>query len=266
MNKEKPLNVIFQTASKPAGVQACRHWYATVSGQATLARVQELVTGMTADVFGYYALETGVLTGMQPFLQESRIASRFALGMVQGEQNSVLGSPEQLPFAFQNLDLVVASHALDCTRQPHQVLREIERVLVPEGHCILIGFNPFSFKGLGSLRHFHQRKDGPCHFYSTYRVREWLHVLGFEVRSTVTAGFSPALGGERTFQRTRWLERLGARWHLATGNVYIIHAQKKVSNMTLLPASRMPARVLRPGMVVNPGAGRISPQERNDAE
>ena len=87
---------------------------------------------MTSDVFGYYALETGVLTGAQSFLQESRVTSRFSLGMVQNEAVSAVGSPEHLPFAFHNLDLVIASHALDCTTQPHQVLREIERVLVPE--------------------------------------------------------------------------------------------------------------------------------------
>ncbi|MBU0655220.1 MAG: class I SAM-dependent methyltransferase [Gammaproteobacteria bacterium] len=266
MDKEKPLNVISKKSSMPSGVSACRQWYATLSGQATLAGVQKKIAAMTADVFGYYALETGVLTGTRSFLQESRIASRFSLGMVQGEQSSITGSPVHLPFAFNNLDLVIASHALDCTQEPHQVLREIERVLVAEGHCILIGFNPFSFKGLGNLRHFHQRKELPCHLYSAFRVREWLSVLGFDVLETVTTGFSPALGGERTFHRTRWMEKLGERFHLATGNVYIIHAQKKVSNMTLLPSLRKPASVLRPGIMVNPGAGRISPQERHDGK
>lgn len=233
-----------------------------MTGQAALGRVQEIVAAMTADVFGYYALETGVLTGSYSFLQHSRIASRFSLGMVQEEQTSAMGTPEHLPFAFHNLDLVIASHALDCTQEPHQVLREIERVLVPEGHCILIGFNPFSFRGLGSLRHYRKRKESPCHFHSTLRVKEWLSVLGFDVLETVTAGFSPVIGGERMFQRTRWIDRLGEKLHLAVGNVYIIHAQKKVSNMTLLPAPRKTASVLRPGIIVNPGAGRISPQER----
>lgn len=219
---------------------------------------------MTGDVFGYYALETGVLTGAQSFLRESRVTSRFSLGMMQNETVSAVGSPEHLPFAFHNLDLVIASHALDCTTQPHQVLREIERVLVPEGHCILIGFNPFSFKGLGSLRHYHKRKDVHCHLYSTFRVREWLSVLGFDVLEITSAGFSPAVGGERTFQRTRWLDKLGSRLQLAIGSVYIIHAQKKVSTMTLLPSPRKTKPVLRPGIIVNPGAGRVSPQERNN--
>jgi SAM-dependent methyltransferase len=266
MNKEKPLNATFPTRQLPPGTAMCRRWYATQAGQATLAAVQATVTRMTADVFGYYALETGVLAGKQNFLSESRIASHFSLGTVLGESVSAVGTPEHLPFDFTNLDLVVASHALDCTPQPHQVLREIERVLVPEGHCILIGFNPFSFRGLGQLRYWHRRKQMPCHTYSTFRVREWLNVLGFEVLETVSVGFCPAFGGEQLFQHTRWLDALGDKFKLRVGNVMIIHAQKKVSNMTPLLPSRKAVQVLRPGIVVNRGAGRVSRKEPNNVK
>ena len=85
MNKEKSLNVTPTPSFSPAGVQVCRDWYATPAGQATLARVQALVSGMSTDIFGYYALETGVLAGKEAFLQESRIANQFSLGVVSGE-------------------------------------------------------------------------------------------------------------------------------------------------------------------------------------
>ncbi|OQX09181.1 MAG: hypothetical protein BWK73_23425 [Thiothrix lacustris] len=261
VNKEKSLNVTSTTSLPPAGVKLCRDWYATAAGQNTLARVQSIVSRMSADIFGYYALETGALAGQHSFLQESRVASQFSLGILPGEPASIVGTPEQLPFALNNLDLVIASHALDCTGSPHQVLREIERVLVPEGHCILIGFNPISFKGLAQLRYWFTPKARPCQFYTTFRVREWLSVLGFEVCETVSAGFCPVLGGDYLFKQGRWLDRLGNHYRLMTGNVYIIHAQKKVSNMTPLLPSRKVKQVLRPGMVVNPGAGRASRKE-----
>ncbi|SEA99327.1 Methyltransferase domain-containing protein [Thiothrix caldifontis] len=266
VNKEKSLNVTATTSLSPAGINACRDWYASSAGQATLARVQAIVSRMSADIFGYYALETGVLAGQYSFLQESRVASQFSLGEVLGEPVSIMGTPEQLPFVLNNMDLVVASHALDCSRSPHQVLREIERVLVPEGHCILIGFNPISFKGLAQLRYLHNPRAQRCHFYSTFRVREWLSVLGFDVCETVSAGFCPVFGGDYLFKRARWLDRLGSQFRLMTGNVYIIHAQKKVSNMTLLLPSRKVKPVLRPGMIVNPGAGRVSRKEPNNAK
>lgn len=266
VNKEKSLNVTSKTSSTPAGINVCRDWYATAAGQSTLERVQAIVGRMSADIFGYHALETGVLAGQYSFLQESRIAHQIALGAVPGENGSVVGMPEFLPFAFSNIDLVIASHALDCTRQPHQVLREIERVLVPEGHCILVGFNPFSFKGVGQLRHLYRRDEKPCHFYSTFRVRDWLSVLGFEVCETVSTGFCPVFGGNYLFQQTRWLDRMGDKFRFMTGNVYIIHAQKKVSNMTPLLPSRKVKPLLKPGMVVNRGAGRISRKETHNAK
>ncbi len=150
---------------------------------------------MTSDIFGYYALETGALAGKHSFLQKSRISSQFVVGSVQGEANSLVGSPEQLPIAFGDVDLVVASHVLDCSVQPHQVLREMERVLVAEGHCILIGFNPVSLRGIGQLRYLLRYRQTPCHFYCTFRVRDWLSVLGFDVLEIVSTGFCPSRGG-----------------------------------------------------------------------
>ncbi|WML91575.1 class I SAM-dependent methyltransferase [Thiothrix lacustris] len=266
MDKEKSLNVTSTTSLSPAAINACRDWYASAAGQITLARVQRIVSGMSTDIFGYYALETGVLAGKHSFLEESRIASQFSLGAVEGEPVSVRGTPEHLPFSLSNLDLVIASHALDCTDHPHQVLREIERVLVPEGHCILIAFNPISFRGLGQLRYLFKPHARHCQFYSTFRVREWLSVLGFEVCEIVSTGFCPVFNGHYVFKQDRWLDRLGSKFRLMTGNVTIIHAQKKVSNMTPLLPARKVKPVLRSGMVVNPGVGRFVRKESNDAK
>jgi SAM-dependent methyltransferase len=258
LDKEKKLNANLIPASMPAGIALCRRWYATPSGQNTLVRVQGIVDSMTSDIFGYYALETGALAGKYSFLQKSRITSQFALGSVEGEASNLVASPEHLPIAFGDVDLVVASHVLDCSAQPHQILREMERVLVAEGHCILIGFNPFSLRGIGQLRYLPRYRSAPCHFYSTFRVRDWLSVLGFDVLETVSTGFCPLSLGKEESAARNWLTRWGDKYHFATGNVYIIHAQKKVSNMTPLLPLRKTKPVLRPGIIVNPGIGRIS--------
>jgi SAM-dependent methyltransferase len=261
VDKKKTLNVT-PMHKAVSGTTVCRHWYATPSGQITLERLRYVLARMTADVFGYYALECGALAGWQGFLQESRIASRFSLASQPAEAVSLVGAVEHLPFAFNNLDLVVASHALDCSANPHQVLREIERVLVAEGHCIIVGFNPFSLRGIGQLRHWLLRESMPCRTYTTFRVREWLNVLGFEVLETVSIGFCPLFGNERHFRHAPWLGKALNWLRAGLGNVYVIHAQKKVSNMTPLPAPpRKAVPVLRPGMVANPGAGRLSRKE-----
>jgi ubiquinone/menaquinone biosynthesis C-methylase UbiE len=38
-----------------------------------------------------------------------------------------------LPLAANSIDLVVMPHTLEFAPDPHQMLREVERVLVPEG-------------------------------------------------------------------------------------------------------------------------------------
>ena len=53
----------------------------------------------------------------------------------------------ELPFASHSLDLVVLPHVLEFSTDPHQVLREVERVLIPEGQVIICGFNPTSLWG-----------------------------------------------------------------------------------------------------------------------
>ena len=52
-----------------------------------------------------------------------------------------------LPFEAQSVDLIVMPHTLEFTRDPHRLLREAERVLMPEGQLIILGFNSLSLWG-----------------------------------------------------------------------------------------------------------------------
>ena len=65
---------------------------------------------------------------------------------------AVINGYEELPFATHSIDLVVMPHILEFAEDPHQVLREVERVLVPEGHVVITGFNPASLWGLRQYR------------------------------------------------------------------------------------------------------------------
>jgi ubiquinone/menaquinone biosynthesis C-methylase UbiE len=57
-----------------------------------------------------------------------------------------------LPFAANSLDLVVLPHTLELSLDPHATLREVERVLVPEGRVVISGLNPASLWGLRQQR------------------------------------------------------------------------------------------------------------------
>jgi len=79
------------------------------------------------------------------FLRTNRMPFRFTAGSgrVQVETDYTA-----LPFAAASIDLVLLPHVLEFASNPHQVLREVERVLVPEGQVVIAGFNPISLFGL----------------------------------------------------------------------------------------------------------------------
>ena len=116
-----------------------------------------------ADIFGYHALQLGMprIEG----LRTNRMPHQWlALGadamFSRTEEPSDAGTshapraaalwaePEALPFPNASLDLVVLPHTLELSVDPHMALREVERVLVPEGRVVIAGLNPLSLWGL----------------------------------------------------------------------------------------------------------------------
>ena len=101
---------------------------------------------------------------------------------------------DALPFAAGSLDLVVLPHALELARDPHLALREVERVLVPEGRVMIVGFNPASLWGLRQRLGRLRRRLGRARrgelflphageFVGYRRLRDWLRLLSFEVEA-----------------------------------------------------------------------------------
>lgn len=234
---------------------AIRQWYESVTGKRAATAVQSAVAEMSNDIFGYYAAQVGELAGEYALLRDSRIRSCFGIApdMSMGSEAGVdlVANPAALPLVFDNLDLVVASHVLDCAPSPHSVLREIERVLVPEGHCILITFNPFSLRGLNLVLKNLIRRDKTHSLYTAFRVRDWFEVLGFEVLEVRTVGHRYNMNRWAVFNRLGWLKWGINSYSRATGHVRLIHVRKKVVKMIpRKPRLRTPP-ILKPGMVVS---------------
>ena len=265
MSNKKPAKADYRKATAAEPEQALlqlRRWYASRQGQYTLQAVQSCVGKMITDVFGYYALEIGGMPDTCHLLQESRIVNCFrmvpdgSLVAKAGLQADFIGTSESLPVAFDSLDLVIGCHVLDMSAAPHQVLREIERVLLPEGHCVLVGFNPVSLLGLRRFwrQLFRHQTPGA---YTAFRVRDWFEVLGFEVLETRTIGFRSGFWRDGLFRRMAWMERLGERSRLGLGNVHVIHVRKRGSRLTPIRPRMHPRPILNPGMAINSGAGRM---------
>jgi SAM-dependent methyltransferase len=205
-------------------------WYARDYGQCLLATTREAVDGILDTAFGYHLLQTGCTRGHALF-SNSPINHRIYAAEKAGAGINLLALADELPLESDSIDTVIAHHTLDFTDNPHQVLREIQRVLTPQGQLLLIGFNPHSLRGISSrLRGLSHKSLWHQHAaVSESRLTDWLHLLGCEVQDCTRLGAVPVLG--RGALR-RWLMRLGGwsnRHNLPGGGVYILHAIKQVS-------------------------------------
>jgi SAM-dependent methyltransferase len=143
----------------------------------------------------------------------------------------------ELPFASQSLDLVVLPHLLEFAAEPHQVLREVERVLIPEGQLIISGFNPASLWG---MRQAAGRLTGGAflpregEFISVPRLKDWLKLLNMEVGRGHFGCYAPPCATQKWLHRFGFLEPAGTRWWPYFGAVYVVRAIKRVQGMRLI--------------------------------
>lgn len=217
-----------------------------------LAWEQRALDDSVTDVFGFHALQLGVpqiraLTG-------NRMPHRWvSLGMAD-EPGTGSGQASEavahlacdftaLPFPAASLDLVVLPHSLELAADPHEALREVERVLVPEGRVVIVGFNPWSlWAARQRLGHWRERLFSPKGLYlpragemiGFRRLRDWLRLLGFEVEAGQFGCFRPPLTSDRWLHRWRWMDTLGQRFWPTLGAVYLIVAVKRVKGMHLI--------------------------------
>ncbi len=238
-------------------------WLGSVPGQVLLNWELSHFDDAVADVFGFHALQLGLPE--LPALRLNRMPHRWLAlpspAAVLTDSDTALpessGAPEQprvallthsaaLPFPESSLDLVVLPHTLELSQDPHSTLREVERVLVPEGKLLISGLNPASLWGLRQQRAHWWRRLGvgelflpdEGEFIGYWRLRDWLRLLGFEVESARFGCYRPAFDNARWMERCAWMEPVGARWWPIFGASYFIVAVKRVRGMRMLEPSR----------------------------
>jgi SAM-dependent methyltransferase len=139
-----------------------------------------------------------------------------------------------LPVASHSADLVLLPHTLEFTDSPHQILREVARVLLPEGHVIIAGFNPWSL--WGARRAFGSRRRYPWNgrFINLPRMKDWLALLGLEIAGGQMGCYIPPCATQRWLDRLGFMEAAGDRWWPIAGGVYFLQAVKRVHGMRVI--------------------------------
>lgn len=215
--------------------QILEDWFATPQGAYVLQWELARIDAAAADIFGYYAVQIG-LPGID-FLRANRITSRLTASLAGSP--SVHADAHELPFASESLDLVVLPHLLEFSSEPHQILREVERVLRPEGQVIIFAFNPISLWGLRHMFRHTPLVPWSGEFVSVLRLKDWLKLLNFEMRGGRYGCYRPPYTSEKWLSRFGFLEKAGDRWWPVAGAVYMMQAIKRVQGMRVItPAWR----------------------------
>ncbi|UDF34843.1 UNVERIFIED_ORG: class I SAM-dependent methyltransferase [Shinella sp. XGS7] len=243
--------------TREAAIVELAAWLQTPPGRYLLAWEQARLDAAVADLFGFHALQLG-LPELQG-LRANRMPQRW-LALEQAQQPLPEGGPaaalfcefEALPFEAASLDLVILPHTLEFAHDPHHCLREVERVLRPEGRVVILGINPASVWGLRqNLGRLVSRLPGAGpqlylpragDFLGYWRLRDWLRLLSFEVEGAQFGAYAPPLRSEQWLSRWRWMEGLGQRWWPVLGASYCVVATKRVHGMRLVNLARRQAR------------------------
>lgn len=212
--------------------ESLHDWFQSPLGVYLLAQECVWLNQVTPDIFGYHAIQLGLPAF--DLLRESRIVHRVTVSPeVARQPNHVQAQFHELPFDAQSIDLCVIPHVLEFSEIPHEVLREIDRVLRPEGRVLVLGFNPWSLFG---TRKLWTSKGYPWQgqFVSLVRIKDWLQLLGLEPASGRLACYIPPCETEKWQRRFRFMEPTGDRWWGVAGGVYMLEAIKRVQGMRLI--------------------------------
>lgn len=220
--------------------QQLQRWYATPLGLNLQQSEQSVLEQVLPNLFGFHLLQLGRPMAAD-MLRSSRIAHRMIIddipqalcGEIQKGEGRLIGQPEMLPIASDSIDVALLPHTLEYLPRPHDVLREVERILIPEGHVAILGFNPWSLFGLRRLSCGWRNISPWCgHFYSTLRLKDWLALLGFDTVLVQHYFFRPPLQNDAIMRRLSVMERGGRRYWSPFGGGYLLVAKKRVSTLT----------------------------------
>ncbi len=248
-------------------------WTNSPAGRYVLDWEQEALDRVVSNVFGYHALQLGL--PRLDALRENRMSCRGLVldaasvasapytvpGTASVGARPALHAPEgrsavwcdllDLPFEAQSVDLIVMPHTLEFTSDPHRLLREAERVLMPEGQLIIVGFNSLSLWGARqSAGKVTGRPFIPTHhdLIAFTRLKDWIKLLGFDLERGRFGCYRPPLASDKWLSRYAFMEAAGDRWWAIFGAVYMVTAIKRVRSMRLVGPLKVKKPVLAPSL------------------
>ncbi|MDH5368916.1 MAG: class I SAM-dependent methyltransferase [Gammaproteobacteria bacterium] len=234
--------------------QQFQFWYASELGRRLAQSEKEILDKYLPDLFGYYLLQCGcpeirAEKVVGKWFNSSRVSSQYCLDYQVNQGVSCQACFNQLPIKSDSLDIVILPHVLEFSSESHQILREVDRVLIAEGHVVILGFNPWSIWNIWRLFLF-WTKQAPwnAQFLAASRVMDWLALLGFDVIHRQGYFYKPPIQNGKILKKMRFLDKLGQRFWPKFGAGYVLVARKRVQTLTpIRPRWRAQPKVVSGG-------------------
>lgn len=209
-------------------------WLHTPLGERVLTLERKLVSEALSQVFGWQLLQIGEWGPADVLIAEARTQRKALLAAILDsapDGMAVRSRTDALAIASDSIDAVLLPHTLERAPDPHELLREVQRILSGDGHLIVMGFRPFSGWG---CRHLLTRAGFPPEterLIGERRLRDWLKLLGFEIVDARRYLFTWPWGAAAP-RAERFVETAGERlWPLIAG-AYLLKARKRVYAIT----------------------------------
>lgn len=207
-------------------------WWQSERGLALLESESKAVSHCLAGLHGNYMMTLGLQA--LPVPEQCRVQHCFSLSPAESGSVSARANLEQLPLSESMIDVAVLQHTLEYSLDPHQFLREVDRVLTPHGHLVIVAFNPLSLAGLYSsvMRFFSSSAHRRHHLLRRGRVRDWLRLLDFETQSVACFRYHSWRPQSVIMRAFKSIAEQAENFGLPLSSYYVIVAQKRVAPLT----------------------------------
>lgn len=206
---------------------------------------EQQLSDIMQQCFGYHLIKLGGLS-QSLSLKSCPIKHQVSHTYQQNPEGGVVSLPTHLPYREKSVDAVLMAHVLDYASDPHQVLREVDHCLIPNGHLVIVGFNPYSMAGVA--RWLPIKKDSALHdarFFSRSRVIDWLSLMGYQVTQEKRFLFSELLYSKDLNKTRQW--HIHAEKYLSFfSSVYVIVGKKREYPLSLIKPAWKPVRKFSP--------------------
>jgi SAM-dependent methyltransferase len=196
---------------------AVRQWLETPFGQALLAQEARVVEEAFDGIFGEQCLQLGLWGEPNTFLRFARTQRSACIAdwpnVADEARPAAVGHLHRLPVASESVDAVLLPHTLDYSdERSHAILREVDRVLRPHGHLVLLGCKPGGLWGLRRLIPGAGLPPATNRLISDRQLSDWLQLLDMRIHGVTRYFFRWPLPGNKGTTNPLWESRGRRFW------------------------------------------------------